>query len=167
MEHYRVDTTNQTDESSINWEMDEYLHRKRGLFWYVGLVGLAISLSWLGFWLTDGEVIVPISIVSMVAILLIFSLKRPSRQIYSLNQEGVHIGSEFYDYNHFKNFSLFEEDNLIIVQLFINQRFKPAINLNLPSNQKGDEILDILAEHIIYTPRNTSVLDRLLHILKF
>ena len=167
MEHYRVDTTKQLDKLHIAWEMDEYLQYDRGWLWWLILFMIISGLSFLGYWLSNGEIIVPISILSMALMFLIFSLKQPRQQTYSLNDAGVKIGSEFYEYDYFKNFSLLEEDKLVIVYLSTNQRFKPSLNLFLPIDENTDEILSIIAEYIIYDPDDISVLDRLLHILRF
>lgn len=155
---------NNKEDSVINWEMDEFLERKRGLSWYLLSAAAAIFLSVASF-LIIGDIIAPISILVMSIIVALYSFKKPERKKYSLTVLGLKVGSRLYDYSSFRTFSLIKENGIAALYLITNERFLPPLVIYLPRN-KDRYIIKRLSHYIAYTPSGLPWTDRFMQYLR-
>ena len=164
---YQVDLTDysESEDITIDWEMDEYLEYRRGPFWYVVLLSGAAVFAIISY-IAIGEIIAPLSILAMAVLVLVYSLKKPGRKKYSLTALGLRVGSRLYDYGSFKTFSLVKEQGVAALYLATNQRFLPPLTIYLPLD-KDKRIVKRLSQYIAYTPRNIQWSDRLMTYLRF
>ena len=167
MEYYQVDLSNENlDEQVIHWEMDEYLEHRRSAWWYVILTIGACLIGWLSAWLTAGGWLTGISITIMIALLGIFTFKKPRRYKYGLSDFGIKIGTRLYDYTYFKTFSLIKDNGIAALHLIACQRFIPPLTIYLPAD-KDQAIIKMLSRYIAYTPRSLQWPERLMQFLRF
>ena len=77
MEYYKVNLAESSlDNKAINWEMDEYLNHKRGVYLVCYFnCRLHWGLASLSYLVTSGEIIAPLAIFILAACVIVFFFK--------------------------------------------------------------------------------------------
>lgn len=114
---------------SISWSVPEFDKQERSRLWYILAVVFVILALFFSFFKISSWQIVFLGVQSnflfaliivMAAIIMILQQGREPKEVtVSLGAEGVTVGSSFYDYDEFRNFSVLYKPNLAISQLYM------------------------------------------------
>lgn len=115
------------EEELITWSVKEYDKHERSKRWYIIAISLTLGLLLFSFLTANFLFAVIIIIASLVVIL--HDGQEPVSLKVSLTEEGVIVGSKFYDYDEFENFSIVYKPSQEVKRLYIE--FKNAIRPRL------------------------------------
>lgn len=125
------------------------------------MVALAVGGAiWLGAWTFA------ILIVVMAVALAVLAFRRPRVIRYSLTDGGILIGNKTYLYSDFRAFGILQEGAFFTMVLIPVKRFGPAINVYFAQEQ-GEQIVDIVGEHLPMEDVHPDVIDTVMRRLRF
>lgn len=148
----------------LTWEASEYVHTDKGGMWLIGFgVIVAIFLGvaiWLQVWTFA------LLILVMAIAMGIFAFRKPHVLRYTLNDQGVQVGDKVFHYSDFRAFGVLEDGAFFTMTLIPIKRFSPAINVYFAEEQ-GEDIVDIVSEHLPMEHIEPDVIDRIMRRLRF
>ncbi|MBR2708873.1 hypothetical protein IKE98_00885 [Candidatus Saccharibacteria bacterium] len=147
----------------ISWQAEEYIVRDRSAWWYVGLfvisAGLCVLSVFLGWW-----TFLILIILSVIVILV--SIFRPPRKInYKLDNEGLTEGTTLHKFADFKAFGILKEDEYFSAVLIPKKRFGLSTKVYF-SEGNGEQIVDILGNHLPMEEVKLDFLDKIVNFLR-
>jgi len=100
----------------IEWEVSEYIYKKKNADWYIALSIITVSASAASFLL--GNTLFAILIIIGIATLMMYSARKPNAIHIELNKHGVLIDDLIHPYNTLDSFWVEEYDKepKIIIQ---------------------------------------------------
>jgi hypothetical protein len=120
-----------SQENIINWKIPEYDRPKRNKRWYI--IAIIVILAILTYSIITANYLFTI-IMFMGSFLLFYYDKKEAPMIdFVLEEEGIVIGSKFYDYDEIKNFSIVykPKENIKNLYLTFNNNLKNRITIPL------------------------------------
>lgn len=162
-------TTEQTqtavEQDSVSWTASEFLHHQKPTSWYAAVSGVSVLAGAILFLLTK-DLIGPLSIVILTALLLVGAAKKPRTLDYLVDQDGVVVGNKEYAFDDFQSFNIVREDQIESIALIPHKRLKPAVSLYF-SPDDAQKIFDVISEHLPFEKREQDPIDKFLHKIRF
>ncbi len=153
------------DGNAIAWEASEYIHHEKNNRWYLYLVLVGIATTVAMLFLID--IISAVMAALVTAALFIYAKRKPDIQKYTVSSDGVSIGNKDYLYSDFHSFILTSEsDTFASIMLVPNRRFAPPINVYFDRND-GDQIVDIISEHLPNEEHKPDLIDQFFAKIRF
>lgn len=148
---------------SISWEAEEYIAKKRNIWWYVGLFAVGIGLGALSVFLKQWTFLVLI-IVCVLAILV--NTSRPPRKIkYTLDKTGLTEGKTLHKYEDFRAFGILQEGSHFSAILIPKKRFALQVKVYFPE-KNGEAIVDALGARLPMESVKLDFLDKIVNFLR-
>jgi hypothetical protein len=152
------------NEVAFSWQASEYVHHKKGLGWYMMLVGvvavLVVICIWQQWWIQIGLVVMA-GVASAV-----YAGKPPRTLTYELTPRGVQIEGKKYPFSELRSFSVYEDTEWHSIDLIPTRRFAPAITMLFNSDDL-EEIVGHLELHLPRADQKPDYVDRLTRYLRF
>mgnify|MGYP003329111510 CR=1 FL=1 len=154
-----------TGGSSVSWTAQEFVEHDRSASWYLILGIGAVVLAGIVLVLTGDKITV--GMILIVALIFgSFARKKPRTLDYSLDNEGITLGSKKYSYNLFKSFSVNEEGPLHSLILMPLKRFMPLISVYYPSDNE-EKILQKIANFLPFEEHKQDFVDKMMNKIRF
>jgi uncharacterized membrane protein YobD (UPF0266 family) len=148
----------------FSWEADEFQTHERGLWWYVGVFGLAILAIiyaiYIKNWMFIGVV------VMIVVALFVLGRVAPRKFVHTITDKGVKVGDKFYSYSELKSFWVVD-DVATVLNILTAKKYALLLTLQLA---KGDveKVRTILSEYLPEeSDRGEDRIDKISRLLKF
>jgi hypothetical protein len=154
----------QPAQDGISWTASEFIAHQKTPTWYLGFAGLAILIIVGVFFLVHDL----FSRVMIVAVMVLFGFigGRPPRTLqYSLNDEGLSVGRNFYPYSLFKSFSVGQEGPFVNIMIMPLRRVMPPVTAYVTPDQE-EKILAVLSQHLPIEAQHLDILDRFMRRVK-
>jgi hypothetical protein len=149
----------------ISWSASEFIHHDKSMSWY-GVAVLVIIISTVGGYLLMKDVITPIAIITLGAIMLVVGSRKPKTFNYRVSMKGLLIGEKEYSYDEFQSFSIIEEGPIESIMLIPQKRWAPALNIYFAPDD-GQKIFDTLSAFLPFEQREKDMVDKFLHKIRF
>jgi len=153
-----------TDPNVISWTASEFIAHSKSSSWYMILGAITVVLAVLGYFFADTMTSI---IVVVVALLFGFIGARKPRELpYQVDDHGILIDKKLYTYDHFKSFSIMQEEGIESIWLMPLQRFAPGLSIYF-SPQEGQKIVNLLGTFLPFEERKLDAIDKLMHRVRF
>lgn len=128
-----------------------------GVLGAVGLVALAIFLiGGINF----GSVLSVITIIFGVFTLIYVNRQQQQLQNYTIFEEGVAVGNQFYGYSDLKSFNVVSDgDNSPVIELEPVKRFMVRTVIH-PDGSNAEQVIDVLSQYLPRQDKEPSTIDR-------
>lgn len=128
-----------------------------GVLGAVGLVALAIFLiGGINF----GSVLSVVTIIFGVFTLIYVNRQQQQLQNYTIFEEGVAVGNQFYGYSDLKSFNVVSDgDNSPIIELEPVKRFMVRTVIH-PDGSNTEQVIDVLSQYLPRQDKEPSTIDR-------
>ena len=131
-----------TNSQYLKWTVPEYHQPERGRNWYI-IAGIFVficlffsfftisnwHLVWLGL---SANFLFTLIIIIAAMIMIINDSQTPDQVNVELGPEGVKVGSDFYDYDVLKNFSVLYKPKQSLKTLYFEYKNSMHLRLSLP-----------------------------------
>ncbi len=89
---------------TITWSAPEYIHKDRSVdfFWTIGLVTLVVFVLTLWF----HNYLFAVFILVSGGCLFLFTIRPPQELTFTIESQGLSIGSDFYEWQNIKGFTI-------------------------------------------------------------
>jgi hypothetical protein len=152
-------------EQTISWEASEFIHRPKGVGWFLGFLVFAIALLGFGLFILRDFVTTGGFVIMLVAIIVV--AVRPPRVLrYVIDGSGVHVGEKLYPYQQFQSYGVLQEGGVWSILLMPTGRFQPPLSIYF-SREEGEKIVDILGTYLPMEEHKPDIIDRLSSKLRF
>lgn len=138
---------------TISWSAPEHIHKERTIDWY-WTVGL-ITIVAVGVAIWTKNYVFAIFILVSGASLGLVSIRHPKEINFTIENKGLTIGRDFYDWSRIKGFDVKKNQHGKIILVEINKYFLPVYTIHIPEELAG-EIKDSLSLIIPRIPLNES-----------
>ena len=135
----------------MEWKVMEFVKHEHTELWYI-MAGLIVALILLYSYVT-ANFLFALIIVLTVVIIFIYETKEPKTLPVIIWEDGVQVGSKFYDYDNLDGFYLIYKPN-VVKKLYLEPRANLRYDVDiLIDDQDPVKIREILLE---YLPENLS-----------
>lgn len=148
------------DTPLLRWQGTEYLHRERGILWFVLLAIVSLGFMALAIFAFNSPtfaVLVPVMAVALV----VYAKRQPTVLNYTLSRKGLHINDRLYGYDQFKSFGVVDHNGTRSIMLVPRKRFQVGQVLYFPE-EIGEQLVDMLAARLPMKEIFPDAVDRLL-----
>lgn len=140
----------------ISWEVPEYDKHDRAKSWYIKAGLIALLLVIYSFLTANFLFAIIVIIVSLVVVL--HDGQEPERVVFSISDDGIIIGSRFYDYDDISNFSVVYKPSLEVKNLYFE--FKSFFRHRLSIPLENMNPLPIREKLLKYLPEDLERTDQ-------
>ena len=151
------------DGDVIHWQATEYIHRQKGVTWFVVFGLIVVALMAAAIFLFDAwtfAVLLPIMAFALVT----YSYRPPHMINYTLSQKGLHINDTLHSFAEFKAFGVIHDDNEYSLEFSPVRRFRPSLSVYFPE-EKGEAIVDLLGVRLPMQQLKPDAFDRIVRFL--
>lgn len=149
----------------LTWQASEYVHHEKDKIWFLILFGAALVLLAVALLLVQ-SITFAVLVIVMTATLAIFAVRPPRILNYGLSNGGIQINDKHFLYHDFRFFGIVQDGPLYTAVLIPNKRFMPTVNIYFPA-ENGEEIVDVLGDHLPMEHVELDFLDQLVRRLRF
>jgi hypothetical protein len=146
------------DGEDIVWFIPEYHKHERGRNWYIAAIGIASVFMLYSFW--TGNFLFAIIIIITSIIYILTENEKSIMVKIKLNEEGVTVGQNFFDYDEFEDFAVVYKPKQDIKKLYFV--FKNPIKQRLSINLENMNPLQIRKRLLNYLPEDLERTDETL-----
>ncbi len=151
--------------SFVQWKASEFIDHQKSSTWFFALIGIAIILSAAVYAITRDVLATLVMLVGATAFGM-YAKKTPRTLTYSLGATSFKVGERTYRYDDFRSFSVMQEGALYSVVLESVKRFMPPLTIYF-APEDGEEIFDVLAQHLPHEERRPDFVDNLMRKIRF
>ncbi|MEI7689055.1 MAG: hypothetical protein WCI91_02605 [Candidatus Nomurabacteria bacterium] len=121
----------------IEWSAPEYKHKEKSVdfIWTIGLVALVSCI--VALWLKN--YLFSVFIFISGACLILFSIRPPENVNFSIENEGLTLGKDKYDWKKIKFFNVKKEKGEALLLIEIDKYLLPVYTIPLPLD-KADQV---------------------------
>lgn len=152
-------------EQTISWEASEFIHRPKGVGWFLGFMVFAVALLGFGVFILRDFVTTGGFVIMLVAIVVV-AVRPPRILRYVIDGSGVRIGEKLYPYHQFQSYGVLQEGGVWSILLMPTGRFQPPLSIYF-SREQGEKIVDILGTYLPMEEHKPDIIDRLSSKLRF
>jgi hypothetical protein len=151
--------------NEVTWTASEFIAHEKTSAWYLGLAGVTVVLSALGFLITR-DLFTIFIIVFCAGIFGYMAARQPRQLEYGLSPSGIHIGPKFYPYGDFTAFAVIEEGKFSSIDFMPMKRFAPILSIYYDPAQEAS-VLEVLSQHLPFANHKRTAVDELMHKIRF
>jgi hypothetical protein len=151
------------DGEVIHWQAAEYIHRQKGLTWFVVFGLVVVALMAAAIFLFDAwtfAVLLPIMAFALVT----YSYRPPHMVNYTLSQKGLYINDTLHSFAEFKAFGIVKDDGEFSLEFIPVRRFRPSLSVYFPE-ETGEAIVDLLGVRLPMQQLKPDAFDRIVRFL--
>lgn len=140
----------------IKWVVPEFERHERSKNWYIFAVSLAIILFIYAIFNSNFTFAIIIILTSLVFIL--HHGTEPQKVLITLNEEGLKIADNFYDYDDLKNFAVVYKPKMNVKNLYFEFKSSFKQRLSIPLEKQDPlQIRDFLLNYLEEDPERTDL----------
>ena len=109
-------------DGSITWTASEFIAHQKSAKWYLTLTVVTVALAGLVYLLTK-DLITTIAIIIAAMLLAVEATKKPRELEYSLDGQGLHVGTKIHSFDQFRSFAIVHQGAFSSIMLFPLKRF--------------------------------------------
>lgn len=114
----------------LEWTYPEFNKHERGIYWYIGFIGVGLILLW--YCLTTGNFLLAILIILFAFILLNYHRHDPRPLDFQIRAKGIVVGSTFVPYTSLDSFWIVYDPPTIKTLYFMRKhRLRSEISIPL------------------------------------
>lgn len=151
--------------ASISWESSEFIHHEKTMMWYVS-ASLIIALLGGLIYVVIRDIISPVAVVVLGALLMLGGSKKPKTRTYHVDDHGIVVGDKSYLYDEFQSFSIQMEGAIESIMLLPQKRWAMPLTLYFEPKD-GQKIFDVLSSYIPFEERDKDPIDKFLQKIRF
>ena len=129
----------------VSWEVPEFTLNQKGVLWVLGLIGVTLLLLALAVWLQVWTFAVLVVVMAVATGLQAF--RKPKNVACEVNDDGFSINQKFYNFDEFRAYSIMTDEDMFTLVFSPLKRLMPGVSLRF-RREEGDQILDILGDHL-------------------
>lgn len=149
----------------ITWQAQEYVHAKRGGWWYILFAVVVAGFVALDVFILRSWTFSALVVVAAVA-LIVYANRPPRTLTYTLSgRQGLHVGDHLYPLGEFKSFGLLKDEGGNSIMLIPRKRFAPGVSVYFPEDA-GEEIVDILGRRLPMEELKLDLIDHVVRLLR-
>lgn len=144
-----------------SWTFQEFIKYQRNIGWYI--ITSLVSIGLLIWAILTANFLFALIIILAAIIVILHRRREPSEIAFQITEDGIKIGSKFYEWEDLKNFWIIYEPPEV-KSLYINSRNPLTPALSVPIGDKNPvEIRRILLDYIEedLTKKDESATDQL------
>ena len=152
-------------EGELSWTASEFMAHDKSAGWYVLLL-LGAGLFAAAVYLLTKDVVSTGVVIVAAIILAIYGSHQPQEQQYTLDAQGIGIGSKRYDYDMYKSFAVASEGAFSSLVFMPLKRF--AVPLTIYYAPEDEErIITLLGDRLPMEKHRLDAIDHLMRRLRF
>lgn len=155
----------QEDDILLAWQASESNDHAKSSSYYVSVVGVAIVLTALTFWLTEKDFLASGAVFLAVLGFAYLASHKLTQQDYALAQGGIYIGNKARAYDEFKNFSVSKDAGGTSIVLIPHKRFGSPLILRI-NGEQADTIVSTLSQFLPLEQRKLDAVDLLMRRMR-
>jgi hypothetical protein len=153
------------EQPRLTWTASEYITHQKTPRWYGMAILASLFLAAIMYLLTH-DLISTVALLVGGALFCVAAARKPHVLTYTIDHDGITLGSRFHPYMEFRSFSIIREGAFASIELLPLKRFMPMTNVYYaPENE--DHIVDMLSEYIPYEEHAGSLVDRFFRYIRF
>jgi hypothetical protein len=154
-----------SDETAISWTASEFMAHDKSAGWYVALlVGAGVFAA--AVYLVTKDVVSTGVVIVAAVILAIYGSHKPQEQQFTVDAQGIGIGSKRYSYDSFKSFAITSEGAFSSLVFMPLKRF--AIPLTIYYAPEDEErIVNLLSDQLPLEEHRLDAIDNLMRHIRF
>ena len=149
----------------ISWTASEFIAHDKDPKWY-GMLALWTFIVTAVIFLVTRDPIASGAVIVVALFFGVYAARQPRQLPYQLDQEGLDIGSRFYDLRQFRSFAVVPEGAFSSIILMPLKRFSPITTIYYPPDDE-DAIIEILSAELPYVEHRHDAIDRLMRHIRF
>jgi hypothetical protein len=153
------------DGQSITWTTAEFHAHDKSAGWYL-LLAIATIVSAGVLYIWTKSIVTPVVILISGIIFGIYGTHQPNQLEYSMDDQGIRIGSKQYHYDEFRLFIVTTGSPLPEITLLPIKRFMPPLSVRYVPEVEN-KMLDMLGDHLPFEERRPEVIDSLMRRIHF
>ena len=153
----------------LSWQASEYVHHEKQGMWFAALAGGALLLIIVTFFLFGNTMTFwsfAVLVVVMAVALAVYAVRPPRIMRYELSNRGIDVNDKHFSYQDFRYFGIIQDGPLYSAQLVSVKRFIPVVSVYFPG-ESGEQIVDMLGEHLPMQHVEPDIIDKLMRRLRF
>jgi len=151
-------------EEPVHWQATEYIHRHKGVLWFVTF-GIVVIIAMVAAIFLMKSLTFAILVPVMAAALIVYAYRPPRVLDYTLSRKGLHVNDRLYAFGEFKGFGVIHDDDEYSVMLIPIKRFRPGVYVYFPE-EAGEAIVDMLAARLPMQDLHMDLVDKLIRKLR-
>lgn len=156
--------SDEASEALLSWDAAEYVHQQQTPLWFGSMALIVLAFMAVAF-LVMKSITFTILIPVMAAALVVYVMRPPATNHYTLSRKGLHINDRLYSYNEFKSFGVLSQGGNHAAVLVPRKRFQLGHTVYFPE-EVGEQVVDMLAQRLPMKEVNPDIIDRLLARLR-
>jgi hypothetical protein len=150
---------------NVTWTASGSNIYQKSASWYLVLLVSTIALACLLYFFTK-SIVTPVVVIACGIIFGVYGNRRPDELEYTLDRQGIRIGSRHYLYDEFRLFVVTPDLPIHEVLLMPTKRFMPPLSVQYGADIEN-KVLGVLAEHLPFEERQPDLIDSLMHRMHF
>lgn len=145
MAQFSKNNSNSWGQEYLGWDITERPRYNRGMFWYVGMVVVGGGL--LIYSLIDANFLFALIIIMFALIMYLTNMKEPRDVRFSITENGIALGSNFYPFKDIRRF-WFIYDPPAIKNIYFE--FKSTVNPRITvflEDVNPNEVRQVLSQY--------------------
>jgi hypothetical protein len=165
LSEYESSATNPPLQGGIVWQADEFEGSSKSATWYGSVVLGAILAAIAVFFVTGKDFFVAGAVLIAVLGLAYLASRRPSSQVYAVDDQGVHTGNKLRAYEEFRCFAVSEEGQLLNLVFTPHKRFAPPLVIPVTVEQE-QPVIDLLTAYLPLEEHKPDAVDALIRRIR-
>lgn len=149
-----------SDAALLSWDAAEYVHQQQTPVWFGVMAVVVLGFMAVAFFLMK-SITFTILIPVMAAALVVYVMRPPATNHYTLSRKGLHINDRLYGYEEFKSFWVVSQGAHHSAVLVPRKRFQLGHTVYFPE-EIGEQLVDMLAQRLPMKEVSPDLIDRLL-----
>lgn len=116
----------------ISWDIPEYNKHERTRWWYV--ISATVGILFIIYSFLSGNFLFAVIVIIGALVIIIHDSQEPMKINFSLTDQGVIVGKNFYDYDVLKDFSIIFKPHNNIKNLYFEFKNSIKPRLSIPLN---------------------------------
>lgn len=154
-----------TEKGAVTWTASEFIAHQKSTGWYFQLGAAAVVIAVL-VWFVTKDMVATATVIIGLLLLGVYAGRKPQQETYTLDDQGITIGSRHYGYEEFRSFAVVPEGAFLSIELSPLKRFAMYLTVYIdPADQ--DRILDVLSYHLPMEEARKNIADSLMRRIHF
>lgn len=163
-EQGELSESDEATEALLSWDAAEYVHQQQTPLWFGSMTIIVLLFMAVAF-LVMKSITFTILIPVMAAALVVYVMRPPATNHYTLSRKGLHINDRLYSYSEFKSFGVLSQGGNHAAVLVPRKRFQLGHTIYFPE-EVGEQVVDMFAQRLPMKEVNPDIIDRLLARLR-
>lgn len=149
----------------VKWSASEFVSHEKSGVWYAALIFITIITCVIVFLFTRS--IYSVVVVAVLSVALgVFGALKPRTLDYAIDNGGIAVGKQYFEYNLFKSFAVIDDTAVPSIQLIPQKRFMVPITIYF-SLADAEVIVETLGQFLPYEYKKRDLVDKISSRIRF